>query len=87
MKGGNNEVDKKKKKKLVIVVSVFALLILSDAGRSKVVSGVSNSGQTSPVEYAYDGNNRLTEVKKEGATIAVLSYDNNGNLIRIRVVE
>ncbi len=46
----------------------------------------SSVAQVSVIEYVYDGNNRLVGIKKAGVTIATLTYDKNGNLLKIQVI-
>lgn len=74
-------------KKLGLLALIFSLVFISNPSHVvKAQNIVTTTNQSTSIEYVYDSNNRLVEIKKAGATIALLTYDKNGNLLRIQIV-
>lgn len=75
-----------KLKKLGLLALIFSLVFISNPNHVVKAQNIGTTSQALLMEYVYDSNNRLVEIKKAGVTIAFLTYDKNGNLLRIQIV-
>ncbi|MDF2802773.1 MAG: hypothetical protein K0S61_2676 [Anaerocolumna sp.] len=73
-------------KKLGLLALIFSLVFISNPSHAVKAQNIVTTNQSTLMEYVYDSNNRLVEIKKAGVTIAFLTYDKNGNLLRIQIV-
>jgi YD repeat-containing protein len=76
----------KKLKKLGLLAFIISLVFICNPRQIAQAKPIGNTGQVELMEYVYDANNRLVEIKKAGVTIATLTYDKNGNLVNIQIV-
>ena len=76
----------KKLKRLGLIVCIITAIFLSNSRQVAFAEKIGTVGQVELMEYVYDANNRLVEIKLSGVTIAILTYDNNGNLLNIQIV-
>ncbi len=75
-----------KLKKLGLLALIFSLIFISNPRQIVTAQKIGSTSQIELMEYVYDANNRLVEIKKAGVTIALLTYDKNGNLLSIQIV-
>ncbi|BCJ92670.1 hypothetical protein acsn021_02390 [Anaerocolumna cellulosilytica] len=73
-------------KRLGLFTIAISLVFLCNPRQITLAEKVGKTGQVELMEYVYDTNNRLVEIKKAGVTIAVLNYDSNGNLLGIQII-
>lgn len=76
----------KKLKKLGLLIFIISLAFLSNPAQTTFAQKIGTTAQVELMEYIYDSNSRLVEIKKAGVTLALLTYDKNGNLIKIKIV-
>lgn len=73
-------------KKLGLIIFILAFALLSSSGQAAYAEKIGSTSQIELMEYVYDVNNRLVEIRLSGVTIATLTYDNNGNLLHIQII-